>query len=177
MKNLKKLREKNGLSQEQLAKILHVSRKTISSWENGRNSISDYYVKKLISIDSSFIDYHKNDSNIFVKKNKSRNFFFFILNFLLLLLCIVNLITSYFGVVIYIEIFLIMYSSLRFNYVIKKFNVSFFIIFLLCLLIQLDKVYISGVVTDISSFFAYFLASIVKSFVITYGFLLTLKFK
>ncbi|WP_285119532.1 helix-turn-helix domain-containing protein [Lactococcus petauri] len=34
---LKRIRESNGLTQEQLSKILNVSRQTISSWEVGRN--------------------------------------------------------------------------------------------------------------------------------------------
>ena len=34
---LKRIRESNGLTQEQLAKILNVSRQSISSWEVGRN--------------------------------------------------------------------------------------------------------------------------------------------
>ena len=35
MKNLKKLRDKKGLTQIQLAKKLKVCEKTISRWENG----------------------------------------------------------------------------------------------------------------------------------------------
>lgn len=34
---LKRIRESNGLTQEQLSKILNVSRQSISSWEVGRN--------------------------------------------------------------------------------------------------------------------------------------------
>lgn len=34
---LKKLRQENGYTQVQLAEKLNVSRKTVSSWENGRN--------------------------------------------------------------------------------------------------------------------------------------------
>lgn len=34
---LKRIRESNGLTQEQLSKILNVYRQSISSWEVGRN--------------------------------------------------------------------------------------------------------------------------------------------
>ena len=35
-KNIKKLRKKNGLTQEQLAQKLHMTRQTISGWENDK---------------------------------------------------------------------------------------------------------------------------------------------
>ena len=34
---IKKIRIKNGLSQEQFAQIFHVTRQAVSNWENGRN--------------------------------------------------------------------------------------------------------------------------------------------
>ncbi|XIF20252.1 MAG: Hypothetical protein AJITA_00986 [Acetilactobacillus jinshanensis] len=39
-KNLKTYRQKNHLTQSKLANKLHVSRKTISNWENGRSQPS-----------------------------------------------------------------------------------------------------------------------------------------
>lgn len=37
MRTLKKLRLKRGLTQEELADILHVNRTTVTHWENGTN--------------------------------------------------------------------------------------------------------------------------------------------
>lgn len=46
--NVKNLRLKYGLTQEQLANKLNVSRKTVSSWENNRN-VPDLFLMKRIS--------------------------------------------------------------------------------------------------------------------------------
>lgn len=54
---LKELRTQKGLTQEQLAEIVHVSNRTVSRWENGYNlpdldvliELADYYtIMKLI---------------------------------------------------------------------------------------------------------------------------------
>lgn len=42
-KNLKKLREENNMSQEMLARKLHIKRQTVSSYETGR-SIPDIFI-------------------------------------------------------------------------------------------------------------------------------------
>lgn len=45
---LKRLRKKHGITQENLAENLHVSRQTISNWENG-NTLPDIKNFKLLS--------------------------------------------------------------------------------------------------------------------------------
>ncbi|MEE1087226.1 MAG: helix-turn-helix transcriptional regulator [Schaedlerella sp.] len=42
-RNLKKLREKNNMSQEMLARKLHIKRQTVSSYETGR-SLPDLFI-------------------------------------------------------------------------------------------------------------------------------------
>lgn len=71
------LRKKNGLSQDDFAELFHVSRQTVSNWENGKSypdlemmiKISDYFK---VSIDELL----KQDSNTVVKidsqKKKSK---------------------------------------------------------------------------------------------------------
>ena len=65
------LRKKNGLSQEQLAEQLHVSRQAISKWESGTIPESD----KLISISNYFnvsLDYLIKEDND-LSDNKKQN--------------------------------------------------------------------------------------------------------
>lgn len=71
------LRKKNGLNQDDFAELFHVSRQTVSNWENGKSypdlemmiKISDYFK---VSIDELL----KQDSNTVVKidsqKKKSK---------------------------------------------------------------------------------------------------------
>ncbi|GEL15062.1 helix-turn-helix domain-containing protein [Pediococcus cellicola] len=79
-KKLKKCRLSNSLTQSQVAKILHVSRKTVSGWENGRSypdvnsfvQLSDLYKVSLDSLlrDDKVLKYYKkqNKRNIQIHK-------------------------------------------------------------------------------------------------------------
>jgi transcriptional regulator with XRE-family HTH domain len=56
---IKKIREKRGYSQEQLAEIMQISRTTISKIENGKFAISIDYVVKFgwyLNFDIDFVD-------------------------------------------------------------------------------------------------------------------------
>lgn len=72
--NIKKIRELHGLSQNELAQILCVSRKTISSWENQRN-VPDINMIIIISQKFNINIYtlisHKIENKYFVKKDMS----------------------------------------------------------------------------------------------------------
>lgn len=46
MNTIKELRKANNLSQNQLAKKLNISKRTIEDWESGRRNPSDYNYKK-----------------------------------------------------------------------------------------------------------------------------------
>lgn len=50
MNRLKELRKEKGLTQEDLAELLEVTRLTISNWENGGSSIKSDRLKKLCEI-------------------------------------------------------------------------------------------------------------------------------
>ena len=82
---LKTQRMSLGLTQQEVAEHLHVSRQTISNWEVGRNfpdipmiiSISDYYgisLDELLKGDEGLMDKMKKDAEL-VKRTKRRKVF------------------------------------------------------------------------------------------------------
>ena len=82
---LKKQRQSLGLTQQEVADHLHVSRQTISNWEVGRNfpdipmiiSISDYYqisLDELLKGDEQLMDKMKKDAEL-IKRTKRRKIF------------------------------------------------------------------------------------------------------
>jgi transcriptional regulator with XRE-family HTH domain len=55
---VREARQDKGLSQDGLAKLLHVKRRTISSWETGANEPSIEMIKKIVKIldvDANFL--------------------------------------------------------------------------------------------------------------------------
>lgn len=82
---LKEQRMSLGLTQQEVAEHLHVSRQTISNWEVGRNfpdipmiiSISDYYhisLDELLKGDEQLMDKMKKDAEL-LKRTKRRKIF------------------------------------------------------------------------------------------------------
>lgn len=76
-KNLKYLREKKGLEQQELAELLNVGRSTISCWENGIRSPQMEYVLKLaqyFKINDEFIfkDLSSEENQTNDKKNSPK---------------------------------------------------------------------------------------------------------
>lgn len=54
---LKKLRTEKGLSQEELAKMLNISRTSVTNYELGRNKASAEILSKLSEIFNCSLDY------------------------------------------------------------------------------------------------------------------------
>lgn len=102
---LKDNRQKNKLTQDQIAKKLHVSRKTISSWETGRNTPDITTLKKICSIYNlnltSLLSDDNDASELSNKKNKHKNIkksihkCSYVINVLLLLLSFLNFFIPY----------------------------------------------------------------------------------
>lgn len=98
---IKELRSQKKITQEQLAIILRVSRKTISSWENGHNypdiqtliSISDFFE---VSLDTLLRGDQEmtNKLDELVHLNKKDLFFFKISYVLVLILTVLSYLTS-----------------------------------------------------------------------------------
>lgn len=98
---LKKIRLDHHQTQEDMANLFHVSRQTISSWENGRTypnidvliKMSDYYkisLDDLIKEDNDMVDTFSNA----IKKSKTRKRLILCLSLILLIIISANLITS-----------------------------------------------------------------------------------
>jgi transcriptional regulator with XRE-family HTH domain len=73
MNTIKELRKANNLSQNQLAKKLNISKRTIEDWESGRRNPSDYNYKKLSSFFNVPIDLLKAQIVISNDKNKIKS--------------------------------------------------------------------------------------------------------
>lgn len=97
---LKKRRQEKNLTQEQVCEKIHVSRQTISNWENGRSypdiisvmMLSDIYeisLDELLKGDNRMVNYLEESTNT-VKSNKKILLGFTINIFLIVLLCIFN---------------------------------------------------------------------------------------
>lgn len=98
---LKKIRLDHHQTQEEMANLFHVSRQTISSWENGRTypnidvliKMSDYYqvsLDDLIKEDNDMVDTFSNA----IKKSKARKRLILCLSLILLVIISANLITN-----------------------------------------------------------------------------------
>lgn len=57
MKNLKFLRNKNGLSQKEIGKIFHASQNTVSQWENGTRKPSYEIIQEIADYFKVSVDY------------------------------------------------------------------------------------------------------------------------
>lgn len=179
--SIKLIRKKNNLSQSQMASELKVSRKTISSWENGRNNVNDYYIKKINKL-------YKSNIKISNKKVNNNSFkhdnllILFIIQSIVLSLCIFNLITSKFSFIILVEIFILLYTLMVNSYrdiknIKKKEKLCLCIIFVISFIIQIDKVYYNNLIKDTETLLAYVSATILKAFIITSGFCISIKLK
>ena len=71
--NLKKFRKSSNLTQSQVAEKLHVSRKTISGWENSHSTPDIVNISKLSDIYHVSLDYliHENNLSKFEKDSRS----------------------------------------------------------------------------------------------------------
>lgn len=98
---LKEIRKYYSLTQENLAEQLNVSRKTVSSWETGRNypdietllKISNNYkvsLNDLLNDDKELVELYKDESKA-KSKNNAVNKVSYILNIVLLFLSYLNL--------------------------------------------------------------------------------------
>ena len=77
--NLEELRKERGITQEELADVLEVSRQTISSLENGRYNPSIVLAFKI----AKFLELRIEDIFIYEEEGSNPTFiYFFIINFI-----------------------------------------------------------------------------------------------
>lgn len=68
---IKAIRNDHGMSQEQLAKELHVTRQTVSNWENSKNYPDFTTLVKISEIFNVSLDVLVKDDNDYIKKQKT----------------------------------------------------------------------------------------------------------
>lgn len=179
--SIKLIRKKHNLSQSQMASKLRVSRKTISSWENGRNNVNEYYIEQINKLYKSNIK--TPDGNVNNSFSKHDNLFvLFIIQAIVLSFCILNLIISKFDFIIFVEIFVLLYTLMidSYNDIKKLKKKSYFYLFIILInafIIQIDDEYYNNFIKNSETSLAYILESILKSFIITCGFAVLTKLK
>ncbi|WP_220728497.1 helix-turn-helix domain-containing protein [Apilactobacillus xinyiensis] len=179
-KAIKKFRKKHKLSQNDLAQKLHVSRKTISSWENSRNKVSMDYIHNINQIYDDNINYYcKNSSNSTIQIKMKQLFnlsfenFLFKINLILLLLLVINIFTSQFKSSIFVEIlflclYLIFVEKNINSYLPTKFHITLMIIIFITLdMVQFNKVYVSFHNSNV--FYIFLFAGTIKVAIATLG--------
>ncbi|MCM1391420.1 MAG: helix-turn-helix domain-containing protein [Faecalibacterium sp.] len=65
-KNIRNLREDRDLTQQDLANILHINRRTYSAYENGVNSMTPETLIKIADYYNTSVDYLLGRTNIMV---------------------------------------------------------------------------------------------------------------
>ncbi|TPR41220.1 XRE family transcriptional regulator [Apilactobacillus micheneri] len=182
--NLKFYRKKNNLTQKELSKLLNVSDKTISSWENGRTSPDMDMLKKLsivfnISIDCLLKKDDISNNTNYIARNYDK---FKVYKNLLICINILLIIFTYFeltelfsfhfpiiNVFNLLSIFLswlFVKSNVR-NFIKKKNILSFFFIFFLNVLLSHVGSNIFNIINGHNEVY-------IKSFIIGRFFLLTI---
>lgn len=179
--SIKLIRKRNNISQSQMANKLKVSRKTISSWENGRNNVNEYYIKQINRLYKSNIK--TPDGNVNNNLSKHDNLFvLFIIQSIVLSFCILNLIILKFDFIIFVEIFVLLYTLMIDSYddikkLKKKSYLYLFTIFINAFIIQIDNEYYNTFIKNLETSLAYISESILKAFIITCGFAVLTKLK
>ncbi|WP_157945053.1 helix-turn-helix transcriptional regulator [Apilactobacillus quenuiae] len=186
---LKKARKDKKLTQEYVASQINVSRKTISSWENGRGKPNSSYLKQLNSIYDTNLQLHytQNKNNKNNKNNKTKKRYFnimYFINLILFSLCLINIFTDLLTGIVF---FLLLFDSFLFiNYrekiYFKLSNKRKYIFIFGLLSITLFgiimnnlqfKYNFSSIVEDIP----FFIGAIIHSLILTFSFLIIANYR
>ncbi|WP_181399166.1 helix-turn-helix transcriptional regulator [Apilactobacillus micheneri] len=179
---LKKARKDKKLTQEYVASQINVSRKTISSWENGRGQPNSEYLKQLNSIYNTNLQLHYTQ-----KKYKHNNKYFYIIYFIILMvfiLCLINVFTGIFSGVILLQLLSVLFFCITYKinifYEIKKDRKNFIlfsslsIILLIIIMNNLEfKHDFSNILIDIP----FFIGSLLHSLIMAIGFFIITNYR
>lgn len=110
---LKKARKNKKLTQEYVASQINVSRKTISSWENGRGQPNSAYLKQLNSIYDTNLQFHYTQN-----KHENNNKYFYIvyfINLILFILCLINIFTGFLKGIILFQLLILSFYFINYR--------------------------------------------------------------
>ncbi|MHA8111424.1 helix-turn-helix domain-containing protein [Lactobacillaceae bacterium Melli_B4] len=177
-----KARKRKKYTQAELGEKLHVSRKTISSWENGRSIPNPSFIKDIEEILD--IKLNSNDNNVNSKSidNKFNNYVL-VFNTMSTILAIIDTAVPIFAFwIIMIQIVVNIVLFYNFNKQFKKimktdkfFIITVFLICVLSLTLAESEQIIRDTKIDID--FIIIIAMMLRSSIVTYGILFLLFFK
>lgn len=178
---LKKARKDKKLTQEYVASQINVSRKTISSWENGRGQPNSAYLKQLNSIYNTNLQLHYTQNN---NKNNKYILFFYYINFLLFILSLINLFTGIFtGIaalqLIFVSFFFIYY---RINVFIelkseRKYMYAFLFVIILLFIITMNNLEYIYIFSNILKDIPFAIGAVIHSLILTSSFFIITNYR
>ncbi|TPR19286.1 helix-turn-helix transcriptional regulator [Apilactobacillus timberlakei] len=179
---LKKARQNKKLTQEYVASQINVSRKTISSWENGHGHPNSEYLKKLNSIYNTNLQFHYTQNKDITNKNYINVFYF--INIILFILCLLNIFTGLFvGIIlfqlIFTSFFFITYKINILNEIKnKKKNLFiYFLIFLIFLIIIMNNLEIKYNFSNVLEDTPFAIGAIFHSLILTASFFIITNYR
>lgn len=130
--NLKSAREKANLTQEQVAYQLHISRQSISKWENGKSTPDIYTLKNLSALYNISIDELTQNHTIQMDKETTSDSEIkkYLETLIFIILSVLSINIPIIGILI--PIFILVYSYRK-----KKINKLIFIVLCICIIIEL----------------------------------------
>ncbi|TPR13293.1 helix-turn-helix transcriptional regulator [Apilactobacillus timberlakei] len=179
---LKKARKDKKLTQEYVASQINVSRKTISSWENGRGKPNSSYLKQLNSIYNTNLQLYYTQN-----KHKNNNKYFYtiyFINIMLFILCLINLFTHLLTGIATFQLILTSFLFVKFrtnifiyiknNKIIQFVFVLLFIFFLIIIMNNMELKYnFSNILED----FPFFIGAIIHSLILTSSFFIITNYR
>ncbi|TPR20619.1 helix-turn-helix transcriptional regulator [Apilactobacillus timberlakei] len=179
---LKKARKDKKLTQEYVASQINVSRKTISSWENGHGQPNSAYLKQLNSIYDTHLQLHYTQNNH--RYNDKYFNLFYSINLLLFVLCLINLFIGLFSGIaalqlIFISFFFIYY---RINILVelkneRKYIYVFFCVIIILFIITMNNLEYIYFFSNIFKDLPFFIGAIIHSLILTASFFIITNYR
>ncbi|GAA6237179.1 helix-turn-helix transcriptional regulator [Apilactobacillus micheneri] len=179
---LKKARKDKKLTQEYVASQINVSRKTISSWENGRGQPNSAYLKQLNSIYDTNLQLHYTKN---INKNNPKHFnLMFWINIVLFILCLVNIFTGVLSGIAFLQLIFISFLCVRYKinmfiYIKNngKYIIIYILIFILSLIFIMNNLSFSYAFHNYIKAIPFFIGAVIHSLILTSSFFIITNYK
>ncbi|TPR12211.1 helix-turn-helix transcriptional regulator [Apilactobacillus timberlakei] len=170
-KELKKQRKYKGFTQEYVANYLHVSRKTISSWENDHGLPNKEYLDSINELYGTKIKFISKD-------NKKNNLLFkklYYANLIVFFVSIFSLITGLLKIITILQLILVTFIIINYSNKIDYNNkIKLLLFFLLVLLVNfviiMRNLFMDNTFYGNLSDLPYYMGGLIHSLVITLSF-------